>query len=424
MGIVLICHSYSHSENEPKDEKTPVGGGAGGRCCAICRVVGLVPHKVIFDHIAIGMTRAHNALREQRLVRRVGVHLGLEGKAGAPAIVGIVLGVLVAQPVAGVELHARGSGVVVHLTTGPHLLDVHRAAQVAAVLIAIDAQAVIVATGLLDLRVVGLHAGCDGAKLAKVKRCSLDRSDLAGGDVLLVNGQVVGGVGDKEMFAVHAGVMACKVKVRVVGHGHVGGAVALAAIIDAEDAGARHGKHGRKGAVAGQAQLAILKRGGHAHGIVDLVELNIPYALVQAVLKIAVQVVDALVGRHMPVRAVDGDRGARGAVCHGADGRAKAGGVVKVILELIEAQYHIAHVAGNVGHIDTQHGGAIVHNANADLGPVEGVTMNGGTARRGAEKLGSDHLVPNIEVFPTNCSANRRDYHYTPLKQGVFFSKK
>lgn len=52
--------------------------------------------------------------------------------------------------------------------------------------------------------------------------------------------------------------------------------------------GARHGKHGRKGAVAGQAQLAILKRGGHAHGIVDLVELNVPHALVQAVLKIAV----------------------------------------------------------------------------------------------------------------------------------------
>lgn len=205
----------------------------------------------------------------------------------------------------------------------------------------------------------------------------LDRSNLAGGDVLLVNGQVVGGVGDKEMFAVHAGVMACKVKVRVVGHGHVGGAVALAAIIDAEDAGARNGKHGRKGSVAGQAQLAILKRGGHAHGVMDLVELNIPHTFVQAVLKVAVQVVGALVGGHMPVRAVDGDRGASGAVCHGADGRTKAGGVVKVILELIKAQHHIAYVAGNVGHIDAQHGGAIVHNANANLGPVEGVAMNG-----------------------------------------------
>ena len=156
----------------------------------------------------------------------------------------------------------------------------------------------------------------------------------------------------------------------------------------------------------------------------SLVELNIPHALVQTMLKIAVQVVGAFVGRHMPVGAVNGNRGACGAVCHGADSRAKAGGVVKVILELIEAQHHIAHVAGNVGHVDAQHGGAIVHNANADLGPVEGVAMNGGTARRGAEKLGSDHLVPNIEVFRTNCSANRRDYHYTPLKQGVFFSKK
>jgi len=28
--------------------------------------VGLVPHKVVFDHIAVGVTRAHNALREQR----------------------------------------------------------------------------------------------------------------------------------------------------------------------------------------------------------------------------------------------------------------------------------------------------------------------------------------------------------------------
>ena len=265
----------------------------------------------------------------------------------------------------------------------------------------------VVAACLLDLRIVGLHAGRDRTQLAKVKRCSLDRSNLASRNVLVVNGQVVGGVGNKEVLAVHAGVMAGKVKVRVVGYGHVRGAVALAAIFDTEAAGVRHGKHGRKGAVAGQAQLAILKRGGHAHGVVSLVELNIPHALVQAVLKIAVQVVGALVGGHMPVRTVDGDRGARGAVCHGADGRAKAGGVVKVILELIEAQHHIAHVAGNVGHIDTQHGGAIVHNANADLGPVEGVTMNGGTARRGAEKLRSDHLVPNIEVFPTNCSANR-----------------
>ena len=50
--------------------------------------------------------------------------------------------------------------------------------------------------------------------------------------------------------------------------------------------------------------------------------------------------------------------------------------------------------------------------------------MNGGTARRGAEKLGSDHLVPNIEVFRTNCSANSSNYHYSPLKQGVFFLKK
>ena len=82
----------------PKDEKAPVGSGAGGRCCAICCVMGLVPHKVVFDHIAVGVTWAHNALREQRLVRRVGVHLCLEGKAGAPAIVGIVLGVLVAPP--------------------------------------------------------------------------------------------------------------------------------------------------------------------------------------------------------------------------------------------------------------------------------------------------------------------------------------
>ena len=370
------------------------------------------------------MTRAHNALREQRLVRRVGVHLGFEGKAGAPTIVGVVLGVLVAQPVAGVELHARGGGEVVQLTAGPHLLNMQGATQVAPVLIAIDAQAVIVATGLLNLRVVGLHAGCDGAQLAEVKRCSLDRSNLAGGDVLLVNGQVVSSVSNKEVLTVHAGVMTGKVKVRVVGHGHVGGAVALAAILDAKDAGACNGKHGRKGAVAGKAQFAILKRGGHAHGVMGLVELNVPHAFMQTVLKIAVQVVGALVGGHMPVRAVDGNRGARGAVGHGADGRAKAGGVVKVILELIEAQHHIAHVAGNVGHIDTQHGGAIVHNANADLGPVEGVTMNGGTARRGAEKLGSDHLVPNIEVFPTNCSANRRDYHYTPLKQRVFFSKK
>ena len=122
-----------------KDEKAPVGGVAGGRCCAICCVMGLVPHKVIFDHIAVGVTRAHNALREQRLVRRVGVHLGLEGKAGAPAIVGVVLGVLVAQSVAGVELHTRGSGVVIHLATGPHLLDVQGAAQITAVLIVIDA---------------------------------------------------------------------------------------------------------------------------------------------------------------------------------------------------------------------------------------------------------------------------------------------
>ena len=234
----------------------------------------------------------------------------------------------------------------------------------------------------------------------------------------------MGSVSNKEVLAVHAGVMTGKVKVRVVGHGHVRGAVALAAIFDAKDAGARHGKHGRKGAVAGETQLAILKRGGHANGVVSLVEFNVPHAFMQAVLKVAVKVVGAFVGRHMPVRASDSDRGTCSAVGHGADGRAKAGGVVKVILELIEAQHHIAHVAGNVGHVDTKHGGAIVHNANADLGPVEGVTMNGGTARRGAEKLGSDHLVPNIEVFPTNCSANKRDYHYTPLKQGVFFSKK
>ena len=331
---------------------------------------------------------------------------------------------LVAQPVAGVELHARGGGIVVQLTTGPHFLNMQGATQVAAVLIAIDAQAVVVATGLLNLQVVSLHAGRDGAQLTEVKRRALDRSDLAGGNVLAVNGQVVGSVGNKEVLAVHAGVMAGKVKVRVVGHGHVGGAVALAAIFDTEAAGARHGKHGRKGAVAGKAQFAILKRGGHAHGVVSLVELNVPHAFMQTMLKIAVQVVDAFVGRHMPVRAGDGDRGVRGAVCHGADSRAKAGGVVKVILELIEAQHHIAHVAGDVGHVDAQHGGAKVHNANADLGPVEGVTMNGGTARRGAEKLGSDHLVPNIEVFRTNCSANRQDYHYIPLKQGVFFSKK
>ena len=69
----------------------------------------------------------------------------------------------------------------------------------------------------------------------------------------------MGSVGNKEVLAVHAGVMAGKVKVRVVGHGHVGGAVALAAILDTKDAGARHGKHGRKGAVAGEAQFAILK---------------------------------------------------------------------------------------------------------------------------------------------------------------------
>ena len=297
-------------------------------------------------------------------------------------------------------------------------------AQVAAVLVAADAQAVVVAAGLLNLRIVGLHTGGDGTQLAEVKRRTLDRGNLAGGDVLLVNGQVVGSVGDKEVLAVHAGVMAGKVKVRVVGHGHVGGAVALAAVLDAEAARRRYGKHGRKRAVAGESQLAILKRGSHAHGVVGLVELNVPHALVQAMFKVAMQVVGALVGRHMPVRAIDGDRGACGAVGNGTDGRAKAGGVVKVILELIEAQHHIAYVAGNVGHIDTQHGGAIVHNANADLGPVEGVAMNGGTTRRGAEKLGSDHLVPNIEVFRTNCSANRRDYHYTPLKQGVFFSKK
>lgn len=255
---------------------------------------------MVLGHIAIGVTRAHNTLGEQRLVRRVGVHLCLEGKAGAPAIVGIVLGVLVAQPVAGVELHARGGGVVVKLAAGPHLLDVHRTAQITAVLIAIDAQAVIVAACLLDLRVVGLHAGSDGAQLAKVKRCSLDRSNLAGGDVLLVNGQVVGSVSNKKVLTVHAGVMAGKVKVRVVGHGYVGGAVALAAILNTETSGARHGKHGRKGAVAGETQLAILKRGGHAHGVVDLVEFNIPYALVQTMFKIAVQVVDAFVGWHMP----------------------------------------------------------------------------------------------------------------------------
>ena len=109
----------------------------------------------------------------------------------------------------------------------------------------------VVAACLLNLGIVGLHARRDGAQLTEVKRRALDRSDLAGGDILLVDGQVVGSVGNKEVLAVHAGVMAGKVKVRVVGHGHVGGAVALAAIFDTEAAGARHGKHGRKGAVAG-----------------------------------------------------------------------------------------------------------------------------------------------------------------------------
>ena len=82
--------------------------------------------------------------------------------------------------------------------------------------------------------------------------------------------------------------MTGKVKVRVVGHGHVGGAVTLAAILDTKDAGVCNGKHGCKGAVAGETQLAILKRGGHAHGVMGLVELNIPHAFVQTMLKIAV----------------------------------------------------------------------------------------------------------------------------------------
>ena len=153
----------------------------------------------------------------------------------------------------------------------------------------------------------------------------------------------------------------------------------------------------------------------------DLVEFSIPYALVQAVLKIAVQVVGALVGGHMPVRTVDGDRGARGAVCHGADGRAKAGGLGLPGNRTFTAVFTVTRTG--VFRIEYGCESDRAHNANADLGPVEGVTMNGGTARRGAEKLGSDHLVPNIEVFPTNCSANRRDYHYTPLKQGYFSQK-
>ena len=222
------------------------------------------------------------------MVRRVGVHFGLEGKAGAPAIVGVVLGVLVAQPVAGVKLYARRGGVVIHLAAGPHLLDVQGATQVAAVLVAADAQAVVVAAGLLNLRIVGFHTGCDGTQLTEVERRTLDRSDLAGGDVLVVDGQVVGSVGNKEVLAVHAGIMAGKVKVRVVGHGHVGGAVALAAVLDAQAARRRYGKHGRKRAVAGKSQLAVLERSGHAHGIVGLIELNVPHALVQAMLKVAV----------------------------------------------------------------------------------------------------------------------------------------
>ena len=133
------------------------------------------------------------------------------------------------------------------------------ATQVAAVLVATDAQAVIVTTSLLDLRIVGLHAGSDGAQLTEVKRRALDRGDLAGGDVLLVDGQVVGGVGYKEVLTVHAGVVAGEVKVRVIGHGHVGGAIALAAVLDAEAARRRHGKHGRKRAVAGESQLVILE---------------------------------------------------------------------------------------------------------------------------------------------------------------------
>ena len=42
----------------------PVDENIGGHFCAVCNVAGLGPHKVVFDHIAVGVTRANNALRE------------------------------------------------------------------------------------------------------------------------------------------------------------------------------------------------------------------------------------------------------------------------------------------------------------------------------------------------------------------------
>ena len=103
------------------------------------------------------------------VVHVVGPELGLEGEAAARGVGGAVLGVGVVEPVAGVEVRAGRGDVDVERAAAGEVLGAQGVARRRAALVAVDAQAVVVAAPLGQLGVLKLDVAAERLGPAEVE---------------------------------------------------------------------------------------------------------------------------------------------------------------------------------------------------------------------------------------------------------------
>ena len=158
------------------------------------------------DRIGLG-----NGLGPGRIVEAVGIELGLQGHAAVAAVVYPVFS-LVIQVVAGVELNAGAVGVDAQAPAGSGVCQGGTG-------VAENLPVVIIAALELQSIVIGVQIPGDGLGHPEIHGAAGHVPQLPCGDVLgIVRGKMPGGHGEHLMDCPVRVLVACQVKIAVVGH--------------------------------------------------------------------------------------------------------------------------------------------------------------------------------------------------------------
>ena len=302
------------------------------------------------------------------MVECVGIELGLQGDAGAFAVVDAVLAVVI-QEVSGIELDARAVGVDGHAPAGGRICQGGAG-------IAEDLEVVVISSLEVQGIVVDADIPANGLWGPEIHGSAADIPLFTCGDALgIVRAEMPGREGENLIHGFVRMLVACQVEVTVVGQVEDGVLIADPVVNNVQAVVAVYAIGDGDLGIAGHSLVPIRAGKDKGNGVFGLL-FHGPQTLVVTVGP-GVEVVASLIGGKSVAFAADGEGRSRNAVGAAANSSPQAAAAGLISLGCVVTQDHVRGAAGGIRHPEPDQGRAKVRYLGLNAASGDGV--QGGT---------------------------------------------